>query len=452
VAEIKVCVESEIGPLRQVMVHRPGDEIERMTQHELDHLLFDDILSPPETVREHDLMVEILRVAGAETFDIVQLLELALERAPTAARSDLVTRACEQAGRREIARTLEQWSPGRLAYGLACGVYWHEIDGDAPAVPVDARLRTLARLRSQDRGDGTMALPPLPNLMFMRDPGVALGDRVIVGRMATAARAREPLLVAFAVVHSGVFRDPQLLFDDDDAHRHAAYRSLEGGDVMVLSPRVIMIGCSQRTSAQTIERLAHEALFEAFPALERVYAVFMPEERTVMHLDTILTQIDSRLFLGHEPLIAGVGGDAGGALAVARLERGQPPELVPRATVLDVMRAELGDDVLLVPCGGKDRLHQEREQWTDGANALCLAPGRVLLYARNVYTIAALRDHGFEEIKLHQVQRVDERHELLLAGMHRPRTVFSFSGSELSRARGGGRCLTMPLCRDGIPG
>jgi arginine deiminase len=214
--------------------------------------------------------------------------------------------------------------------------------------------------------------------------------------------------------------------------------------MLVLSPEVLLIGCSERTTAQTIERLAEESLFPSCPALMRVYVVFMPEQRSVMHLDTVLTQVDRRIFLGHQPLL--VGGDDR-ALPVACLERGAAARMLDGASVLDTLREALSDDTVLVPCGGHQALHQEREQWTDGANAVTLAPGRIILYARNAYTIAALAEHGFEEVRLHTAQPSEQREQLILEGMQRERAVFSFSGSELSRARGGGRCLTMPLAR-----
>jgi arginine deiminase len=215
---------------------------------------------------------------------------------------------------------------------------------------------------------------------------------------------------------------------------------------MVLSPTTLLIGCSERTSPQTVERLAHEALFPAHPELSNIYVVLMPEGRSVMHLDTILTHLDAKVFLGHRPLISGQGDQK--PAPIARLTRDCAPELVERATTLDVLREELGRDVELVPCGGEDPLYQEREQWTDGANAVCLAPGRILLYSRNVRTIGALGRSGFEEVRLSVVQPHEQRAELIADGMKKPRVVFSFSGSELSRARGGGRCLTMPLERD----
>src|SRR5690606_14200993 len=149
----------------------------------------------------------------------------------------------------------------------------------------------------------------------------------------TEARAREPLLAAFAFEHA--LGHASLL--DDDAQRGPAYRSLEGGDVLVLSPEVLLVGCSQRTRAQTVERVAAEVLFPALPRLARIYAGMMPDQRSMMHLDTVLTQIDERLFLGHRPFI-----EAAEALPVARLERGAPPTLLA-GSILEVLRDELGE-------------------------------------------------------------------------------------------------------------
>ncbi len=445
----EVSVSSEIAPLAQVLVHRPGDELARMTQHDLQRLLFDDILSPGEAVREHDLMTELLRGAGAQVVDIEALLIRALELAPALQRERLLEAICELAGAAELSELLQPWPADKLAQALIGGLDWSDL-AEPPM--------TLARIRRQIDGTSS-ALPPLPNLMFMRDPCFAVRDSLVVGRMATSARAAEPLLTAFAIAHGGLFAKPRLLFGTDDAKRHPSYRCLEGGDVLVLSPELLLIGCSERSSAQTIERLAHEALFDAFEELERVYVVMMPEQRTVMHLDTILTQVDAQLFLGHAPVIAGTPMHPGDSfsrsreqsLPVVRLERGREPQWVrstsQQATVLDVLREEFGSETDLVPCGGSNPLHQQREQWTDGANALCLAPGRLFLYARNVHTIATLVDRGFAEIPLHMVLPLEQRAALIKAGMKHDRAVFSFPGSELSRARGGGRCLTMPIRR-----
>ncbi|MBX7083382.1 MAG: hypothetical protein K1X88_29515 [Nannocystaceae bacterium] len=431
-------VASEVGLLRRVLVHRPGDEIVRMTQHDLSGMLFDDILAPTETQREHDVMVDILRGAGAEVIEFDSLLRSALAAAPPDAIRGLTEVACERAGAVGIADALATWPAPRLADALIAGAYWDEFD---------VASRSLARLRDELEGGRPMALRPVPNLMFMRDPAVALYDRVLVGRMATGARSREPALVSFALRWAPSTSAP-IEFAHDDHGRDAAFRSLEGGDVLVLSRKALMIGCSERTTPQTIDRLAHEALFRDHRELESIYAVMMPHMRSIMHLDTILTQIDRRLFLGHAPLIAG--GGVRPALRVARLTRDRPPEVLAQATVLDVLREEFGRDVELVPCGGRDPLFQEREQWTDGANAVAVSPGHILLYARNTNTIDILAEHGFEQFRLGVVVPPEQRAAIVREGMARPRTLFTFTGGELSRARGGGRCLTMPLQREAV--
>jgi arginine deiminase len=431
---VRIDVKSEIGQLREVLVHRPGNEIVRMTQYDLDRMLFDDILSLTEAAAEHDMMAGLMRAAGANVLELADLLRAAIEAAPADAVADLVDQCCQLAGAPGIAPLIVQWDPSRIARGLIEGIYWDALD-----------YQSLPRLYGERHERRPLALRPLPNLMFLRDPCISVYDRVVRGRMATPARAREPLLVSFALQYAPVSA-ARVSFAQDYSELDEAHHSVEGGDVLVLGPQLLMIGCSERTNPQTLERLARESLFVEQPNLQRVYAVFMPLARSVMHLDTILTQIDVSLFLGHAPLMARP--PSQGGVSLARLERGRPAESMGDASTLDVLREELGSGVELVPCGGKDPLHQEREQWTDGANAIALAPGKIILYARNRKTVATLADQGFEEHRFNVEQPEAERTEAVENAMTSGRTVFTFSGSELSRARGGGRCLTMPLRRD----
>ncbi len=402
-----------------------------MTQDELHKLLFDDILAPELAGTEHDLLREILASEGAEVIELGELLAEAVRRSPVEARRELVAAVALGEGRPELAAALSALDDERLAASLIEGLRWSELP-DAPM--------TASRL--QHRDDPTdRPLAPLPNLMFTRDPCISVFDRVVVSRMATQARRREPLVVRFALAH-GLDEPVRFLFEPDGEH-HPRRARLEGGDVLVVDRRFLLIGCSERTTAGTVERLARDVLFSTFPELQRVYAVLMPAERSVMHLDTILTQIDRDLFLAHAPMI-----QRGEGLSVVRLARGAPAELLEGATVADVLREELGAGLRIVPCGGMDPVHQQREQWTDGANAVCLGPGRIVLYARNAHTIASLRDeHGFAEVALSASLDPEVRRARLVLAREHARVVYTFTGSELSRARGGARCMTMPLQR-----
>ena len=196
-----------------------------------------------------------------------------------------------------------------------------------------------------------------------------------------------------------------------------------------------------------MQRVAQESLFPTFPHLRNVYAVCMPALRSVMHLDTVLTQVDTKLFLGFAPMIA-----HGEGVNVVRLSRDGSVVHEDDATVLDILRRELGSDVELVPCGGAgDVRFQQREQWTDGANAVCLGPGRILLYSRNVRTARILQEaHGFQAVGLSIDTPAATRADLLALARGQDRVVYTFDGSELSRARGGARCMTMPLLRGSV--
>jgi arginine deiminase len=417
-------VDSEIGRLRRVLVHRPGLEIDRMVPTMMEELLFDDILDGDAARREHQVFRRVLRRAAVEVLTAGDLLAEVLEseRARRAALDGL-----EALGvRSTIRRQLADLPPADLAAALIEGMR-----GD--------RSESGARRRSFD-------LPPIPNYFFQRDPQVVMGDRVLISTMATGARQREPLLSTLLFEHHAELRGPHEPLrlssgaGERRANGHAYPRPrLEGGDVLVPSPDVLVVGISQRTSRRGVERLA-EVLRDAGCQFHHLILVELPARRAYMHLDTVFTLIDRDCCLAYLPVVTGGGPESA---MVYRVELDGSRLSYTRCPPLLETLAELGLELEVVPCGGgEDLIHQEREQWTDGANAFAIAPGVILLYRRNRRSAAALAARGWRVLSERQALAEDE--PLVGAG----RTVITFTGHELSRARGGPRCMTMPLERE----
>jgi arginine deiminase len=419
---MRIHVDSEIGPLRRVLVHEPGREIDNMSPSMMERLLFDDILDGDEARHEHQRFVDVLRCAGAQVLDGRDLLAQALDR-PEARERLLVELVEEYGAPASAVRRLEDLGGAELAAAL--------IEGLPAELP----------------GRDFFELQPVPNYFFQRDPQVVVGSRVVISSMATDAREREALLARIVFEHH-----PQLaaagdgLFEIDDpaegGSRRAkrfAYAALEGGDVLVASPEVVLVGVSERTNRSGVEELA-EILRREETSFRHLLAVELPPRRSFMHLDTVFTFIDHRTCLAYLPLIEPGGPESARVYHV---------DLTARELSFGVRGSlhralgELGLEVDLVPCGGAaDPLHQQREQWSDGANAFAVAPGVILLYRRNRRTLDELSRRGYRIVEEDEVLRGDA--PLLGCGP----TVVSITGHELSRARGGPRCMTMPLERE----
>jgi arginine deiminase len=300
--------------------------------------------------------------------------------------------------------------------------------------------------------DSLFLLPPVPNLFFQRDPAAVVGERVIRSSMATLARAREPLLAGivfgrhprFARSDGGsVFWFQEFSVEFGPPVSYARMRpTLEGGDLIVLREDVLAIGYSERTEKTTIERLA-EALKREKSPVRRIFVVAIPPTRSYMHLDTVFTMISKGECLCYAPMIL-----AGGAEEADVYEADLTKREITWTTEDDLLSALKTQKIDLspIPCGGTDPIDQQREQWTDGANAFALAPGILLCYDRNERTAEQLAKHGYEIV-------MDD--DLLLGRtelqLWTPKKyAIQLSATELSRARGGPRCMTMPLVRDAI--
>lgn len=416
-------VNSEIGRLRRVLVHRPGPEIDSMVPEMMNELLFDDILFGEEAQREHDTFRLVLERAGVEILEAEDLLADVLEvetlRVDTIARLERRYRL-----RADAVRRLESCSPGQLATVLIAG------------------LRSLDE--AEERQRRFFAMRPVPNYFFQRDPQFVVGDRAIIASMATAAREREPMLARLVFQHHPALAGgtpPDLLarpvFGGPDHDPEAMIPTVEGGDVLVANHRVVLVGMSERTNRRGIEALA-EKLQGGHSPFRYLVVMELPSQRSFMHLDTVLTFIDHGTCLAHVP-VTEPGRAQSAHASVIDLDAEHLAFRV--CDSVESALAEVGIEVEMVPCGGDDRIDQEREQWTDGANAFAVEPGVILLYQRNRKTAEELARRGWrlltEQDVLDGAPVVD-----------RGRTVVTFLGNELSRARGGPRCMTMPLERD----
>ncbi len=410
-------VTSEIGRLRRVLVHRPGYEIDRMVPAMMERLLFDDILYGQRARQEHDSFTAVLRVAGVETLDPQDLLADVL--ADHAIKELLLSRLADRGEAPGVLKSLAELEAAELSVSLVGG-----------------------QLAEELRPNHFYRLAPVPNYFFQRDPQVVFGDRVLLSSMATDAREREPLLAqAIFESHPALAGAADLVDVRKLGLGSLREPHLEGGDVLVPSEEVLLVGLSERTNRRGIDALARY-LRRSETSFKNLIVVEIPPTRSYMHLDTVLTFIDHGLCLAYPPVVATGGEEAGD---VYRVDLRAPELAYTHCENLTKALADVRIDVELVPCGGPESLiDQQREQWTDGANAFAIAPGVIATYRRNRRTAEELSNRGWRVVTADDV--IGERETLLGQGP----TVVTLLDNELSRARGGPRCMTMPLERDPV--
>ena len=401
-------VKSEIGRLRKVLLHRPGRELEQLSPSSLEDLLFDDIPYLEVAQQEHDAFAEVLRENGAEVVYLADLATQALKADPEA-KERFAQELIDQSG--DIARH-----------------YFHPLMErflamDEAAIVEQAMVGlTTTQFNSHDTGplcrlispDSDFIIHPMPNLYFTRDPFASIGNRVAHSHMMYPTRRRETIFSKF------IFR-----YHPDFAGKIKFYYKnhwpfdIEGGDILNFSEKVIAVGLSQRTRAEAIEIFAKNVFRDEEGQLDTILVFEIPHVRAYMHLDTVFTQVSRDKFT----IYAGIQKDMQVYVLKKSARNGDFTAESYKAPLDQILTKYLEvDEVTLINCGGPDSVASAREQWNDAANTLAIAPGVVICYNRNGITNRRLREEGI--------------------------TVLEIPSSELSRGRGGPRCMSMPLIRD----
>ena len=402
-----ICVRSETGTLEQVLLHRPGAELEQLVPGELERLLFDDIPYLQAAQQEHDAFAEMLRHNGTQVLYLEELMAQTLAADPQVRRR-FVRQFIEEGGR--IAR---HFQPALYEYLTALGDD-ELVRRTMTGVSMEEFLPEgqQGALVSLTRGSHRFVLDPIPNLYFTRDPFACIGEGVSLNAMYSPTRRRETIYGQYILKYHPDFAGQVPFY-----YRREDPFSIEGGDILNLSQRLLAVGISQRTTPEAIEILARNIFRDETAEIRTILALDIPNLRAFMHLDTVLTQVDQDTFTVHPEIL--------GSLRVYRMTSGGRDSLQVTertGTLEEILAGEMGlPRVKLIRCGGGDRVASEREQWNDGSNTLCIAPGKVVVYDRNYVTNAILRDNGIQ--------------------------VLEMPSSELSRGRGGPRCMSMPLRR-----
>ena len=402
----KINVFSEIGKIKTVLLHEPGEEIHNLTPKHLDDLLFDDIPWLPLAKKEHQKFAQTFINAGVKVVYLVDLIVEALD-SEEGLKDQFIKQFIKEANINSVTLSevvyeyLEGFEDTRtMILKTIAGIKKNELP--------DFKIRTLRDIIDEKQ----FATDPMPNLYFERDPFASIGNGVSLNSMFSVTRSRETIYGEYIFRYHPEYKNTKLYYNRD------LIKSIEGGDIMVLNKKTLIIGSSQRTTPIAIETLAKNLFYKEETSFENIIVLSIPKARTFMHLDTIFTQVDVNKFTIHQECYS--------SLKIVEIHKGENKLKVneTKEELKEALERYLGKEVILIPCGGEDTVSADREQWSDGSNTIAIAPGKVIAYERNDITNNILRSYGIE--------------------------VFEIPSSELSRGRGGPRCMCMPLEREDI--
>ena len=409
-------VKSEIGPLKKVLLHRPGNELLNLTPDTLGRLLFDDIPFLPEAQKEHDEFARILKENGIEVVYLEDLMAEVLGLSDEI-EDKFIRQFMYEAGIRTpkyknlVFDFLKSFKNKKeLVLKTIEGIKVEEISR--------AKRKVEESLVDFVGEESDFLADPMPNLYFTRDPFASAGNGVILNKMYSVTRSRETIYAEYIFNYHPEYKDKVNKYYD----RYLPYH-IEGGDVLNLNNHILAVGISQRTEAGAIDELAKNLFKNPDCEIDTILAFNIPESRAFMHLDTVFTQIDYDKFTYHPGIMD--------TLQVFEITEGDIPDSDEDLNVVElngsleeILEKYLKRKITLIPCAGGEKISAEREQWNDGTNTLCIAPGVVVVYDRNNITNNILREHGIK--------------------------VFEMPSAELSRGRGGPRCMSMPLVREDL--
>ncbi len=523
-------VTSEFGRLREAIVHRPGDELVRMTPSTRDYFVFDDLLYDEHARQEHDWLTDLLKnYLGVKLHFFEELLEDALSVASDAERRALVSQVCrlesgmppveQRVGQLEV---LVRWFqgqgwpqyaqdpegdpaaapgtlPGTLTSLLAQGAdvgfapmqatesldylrnrleYWCG-EGNYKGLAeeliqgIEARVSTTSPSEKpgpKGNGNGNAPGPdyngdedalrrfiegrlfyltPLPNLMFIRDVGTVVNDRILLARMAAPGRTREPLLLDFVQRNHPRFKDTSRWTWADARINDPAWTmvsspllQLEGGNLMQLREDLMIVGVNERTSLEAVQRISDAWRAEIGMSGKKIVLYVLRLPAGFNHLDSVFGVISPDECVIYPPVFEPYGP---ASVDVVRVELGQDSVSPTRAADFFESLRQDGIDFKRIPCGGSDPVDQQREQWFSAANMLAVAPGKVIIYRSSEHTVAALAEHGYQIIDINEVQTGKVKLDVDGPG----KWALKIKGSELSRGHGGPHSLVLPLVREG---